>query len=58
MTTLAGKRTKLTNVKSKNSKNLKTKSRHGAKKRSGSKKMEQAEELIELTQTWDEDLCE
>ena len=58
MTTLTGKRKKRTSVKSKNSKNLKKKPRQGVKKKNGSKKMEQSEELIALTQTWDEDLCE
>ena len=58
MTTLTDKRKKLTSAKSKNSKNLKKKPRQGVKKKNGSKKMEQSEELIALTQTWDEDLCE
>ena len=58
MTTLTDKRKKLTGAKSKNSKNLKTKPRQGAKKRNSSKKIKQSKELIALTQTWDEDLCE
>tara|TARA_B100000446_G_scaffold39064_1_gene34406 strand:+ start:605 stop:781 length:177 start_codon:yes stop_codon:yes gene_type:complete len=58
MTTLTDKRKKLTSAKNKNSKNLKTKPRQGAKKRNNSKKIKQSKELIALTQTWDEDLCE
>ena len=58
MAILKGQKTKLTNVKDKNSKNLKIKPRRSMKKRNGSKKMEQSEELIALTRTWDEDLCE
>jgi len=58
MAILTGQKTKLTNVKGKNSKNLKIKPRRSVKKRNGSKKMEQSEELIALTRTWDEDLCE
>ena len=58
MTTLTDKRKKLTGTKIKNSKNLKTKPRQGAKKRNNSKKIKQSKELIALTQTWDEDLCE
>ena len=57
MTTLTDKRKKLTSAKSKNSKNLK-KPRQGLKKRNSYKKIKQPEELIALTQTWDEDLCE
>ena len=58
MAILKGQKTKLTNVKDKNSKNLKIKPHRSVKKRNGSKKMEQSEELIALTRTWDEDLCE
>ena len=58
MTTLTDKRKKLTSAKNKNSKNLKTKPRQGAKKKNNSKKIKQSKELIALTQTWDEDLCE
>ena len=58
MAILKGQKTKLTNVKDKNSKNLKIKPHHSVKKRNDSKKMEQSEEFIALTQTWDEDLCE
>jgi len=58
MAILTGQKAKLANVKGKNSKNLKIKPRCGVKKRNDSKKMEQSEEFIALTQTWDEDLCE
>ena len=58
MAILTGQKAKLTNVKGKNSKNLKIKPRRDVKKRNDSKKMEQSEEFIALTQTWDEDLCE
>ena len=58
MTTLTDKRKKLTGAKSKNSKNLKTKPRQGVKKKNSSRKIKQSKELIALTQTWDEDLCE
>ena len=58
MAILTGQKAKLTNVKGKNSKNLKIKPRVGVKKTNDSKKMEQSEEFIALTQTWDEDLCE
>jgi len=58
MTTLTDKRKKLTSVKSKNSKNIKTKLHQGANKKTARKQMKQSKELIALTQTWDEDLCE
>ncbi len=57
MTMLTGKRKKLANVKNKNSKRLK-KIRKDVKKISGSRKIKKSDELIELTETWDEDLCE
>jgi hypothetical protein len=52
------KRPNLTNVKIENSENLKAKTKYGFEKRNKSKKKEQSEELIALTQTWGEDLCE
>jgi hypothetical protein len=57
MTTLTGKSKKLVNVKSKNSNRLK-KPRKDIKKISGSRKIGKSDELTELTETWDEDLCE
>jgi len=58
MKKIIAKKPNLTNVKIENSKNLKAKTQHGFEKRNKSKKKEQSEELIALTQTWDEDLCE
>jgi len=51
------KKPSLTNVKIKNSKKFKTKER-GFEEKNKPKKKELSEELISLTQTWDEDLCE
>ena len=57
MTALTGKSKKLVNVKSKNSNRLK-KPRKDIKKISGSKKTGKPDELTELTEIWDENLCE
>ena len=57
MTALTGENKKLANVKNKNSKKFK-KIRKDVKKISGSEKTGKPDEIIELTQTWNEDLCE
>jgi hypothetical protein len=54
---LTGKSKKLANVKSKNL-NILKKIRKDVKNISSSRKIEKPDELIELTETWDEDLCE
>ena len=55
---LSDKGKKTINAKGGNSKNLKTKSHVGIKKVRNSKKEVPPDELLELTQTWDKDLCE
>ena len=57
MTALTGKSKKLANVKNKNL-NRSKKIRKDVKKISSSKKIKKSDELTELTETWDEDLCE
>ena len=57
MTALTGKSKKLADVKSKNLNRLK-KTRKDVKKISRSRKIGKSDELTELTETWDEDLCE
>jgi len=55
---LSEKNKKPINTKSRNSKNPKAKSHVGIKKAKNSNKETPPDELLELTQTWDEDLCE
>ena len=57
MTALTGKSKKLATVKSKHSNRLK-KTRKDVKKISSSKKIGKPDELTELTEIWDENLCE
>ena len=58
MTILPNKKNKPINVKGKASKNAKIKSRQSTKKKNNPKNKAPSEELLDLTQTWDEDLCE
>jgi len=58
MIMLSNKGKKTIDAKGGNSKNLKTKSHVGIKKAKNSNKETPPDELLELTQTWDEDLCE
>ncbi len=55
---LSEKNKKPINTKNRNSKNPKAKSHVGTKKARNSNKETPPDELLELTQTWDEDLCE
>ena len=58
MTTLSNKKNKLISVNSRASKNAQIKSRQSVKKTNNPKNKASSEELLELTRTWDEDLCE
>jgi len=58
MTISSNKKNKPINVKGKASKNAKIKPRQSAKKKNNPKNKAPSEELLDLTQTWDEDLCE
>ena len=58
MIMLSEKNKKPINTKSRNSKKPKAKSHVGIKKVKNSNKETPPDELLELTQTWDEDLCE
>jgi len=58
MTILPNKKNKLINVNSRASKNAQIKSRQSVKKKNNPKNKAPSEELLDLTQTWDEDLCE
>ena len=58
MTILPNKKNKLINVNSRASKNAQIKSRQSVKKTNNSKNKTPSEELLDLTRTWDEDLCE
>ena len=54
----SNKKNKLINAKGRATKNAEIKSRQSAKKKNNPKKKAPSEELLDLTQTWDEDLCE
>ena len=58
MTKSSNKKNKPINVNSRASKNAKIKSRQSAKKKNNPKNKAPSEELLDLTRTWDEDLCE
>ena len=58
MTTLSNKKNKPINVNSRASKNAQIKSRQSVKKTNNPKNKASSEELLDLTRTWDEDLCE
>jgi len=58
MTILSNKKNKPINVNSRASKNTQIKSRQSVKKTNNPKNKASSEELLELTRTWDEDLCE
>ena len=58
MTKSSNKKNKPINVNSRASKNAKIKSRQSAKKKNNPKNKAPSEELLDLTQTWDDDLCE
>lgn len=58
MTILSNKKNKLINVNSRASKNAQIKSRQSVKKKNNPKNKAPSEELLDLTRTWDEDLCE
>ena len=58
MTILSNKKNKLINVKNRASKNAQIKSRQSVKKKNNPKNKASSEELLDLTRTWDEDLCE
>ena len=58
MTKSSNKKNKPINVNSRASKNAQIKSRQSAKKKNNPKNKTPSEELLDLTQTWDEDLCE
>ena len=58
MTMLLNKKNKPINVNSRASRNIKIKSRQSIKKTSNQKNKAPSEELLDLTRTWDEDLCE
>ncbi len=58
MTMLSNKKNKPINVNSRASRNIKIKSRQSIKKTSNQKNKAPSEELLDLTRTWDEDLCE
>ena len=58
MITLSGKKNKPINGKNKALKKSKAKSHRGVKKTTNSGQKASPDELRELAQTWDEDLCE
>ena len=58
MTILSNKKNKPVNVNSRASKNAQIKSRQSVKKKNNPKNKAPSEELLDLTRTWDEDLCE
>ena len=58
MTILSKKKNKLINVNSRASKNAQIKARQSVKKKNNPKNKAPSEELLDLTRTWDEDLCE
>ena len=58
MTILPNKKNKPINVNSRASKNSKIKPRQSVKKTNNPKNKAPSEELLDLTRTWDEDLCE
>ena len=58
ITMLSNKKNKPINVNSRASKNAQIKPRQSAKKKNNPKNKAPSEELLDLTQTWDEDLCE
>ena len=58
MTILPNKKNKPINVNSRASKNAKIKPRQSVKKTNNPKNKASSEELLDLTRTWDEDLCE
>jgi len=58
MTILPNKKNKPINVNSRASKNAKIKPRQSVKKTNNPKNKAPSEELLDLTRTWDEDLCE
>jgi hypothetical protein len=58
MTMLSNKKNKPINLNSRASRNIKIKSRQSIKKTSNQKNKAPSEELLDLTRTWDEDLCE
>ena len=58
MTILSNKKNKTINVNRRASKNAQIKSRQSVKKTNNPKNKAPSEELLDLTRTWDEDLCE
>jgi len=58
VTILSNKKNKTINVNRRASKNAQIKSRQSVKKTNNSKNKAPSEELLDLTRTWDEDLCE
>jgi hypothetical protein len=58
MTILSNKKNKPINVNRRASKNAQIKSPQRVKKTNNSKNKTPSEELLDLTRTWDEDLCE
>jgi len=58
MITLTNKKNKPINVNSRASKNAQIKSPKSVKKTNNPKNKAPSEELLDLTRTWDEDLCE
>ncbi|MCS5544384.1 MAG: hypothetical protein NZ731_00445 [Gammaproteobacteria bacterium] len=58
MTRSSNKKNKPMNVNSRASKNTQIKSRQSVKKTNNPKNKASSEELLDLTRTWDEDLCE
>jgi hypothetical protein len=58
MTILSNKKNKPINVNRRASKNAQIKPRQSVKKINNSKNKAPSEELLDLTRTWDEDLCE
>ncbi|MCL0044921.1 hypothetical protein M1N16_01685 [Nitrospinaceae bacterium] len=58
MTKSSNKKNKPINVNRRASKNAPIKSRQSVKKTNNPKNKVPSEELLDLTRTWDEDLCE
>ena len=58
MIIFSNKKNKPIDVNSRASKNSKIKSRQSVKKKNNPKNKAPSEELLDLTRTWDEDLCE
>jgi len=58
MTILSNKKNKPINVNTRASKKAQIKSRQSVKKKNSQKNKAPSEELLDLTRTWDEDLCE